>query len=167
MTVAPIQGGVPISVQLHDVSSTGLAFKVNLAQAPELSTMVKVEFSAFQLGRLTCTGRVVRIEEPTERGQWKTFSRIAIVAVHFTDLDVHEKWVLGSEIRDKIRELNRLKREQIWRDRIQIIKEYRWQITLAILTILFVVFMLYILILPGGNYLPSMFIPWGTRSFDL
>ncbi|OQW49319.1 MAG: hypothetical protein A4S09_12450 [Proteobacteria bacterium SG_bin7] len=151
-------------IEILDISKTGMAFTVRRENAPRLSENIIIEFEAPGTGQIACYARVVRLEEQSERASWGTPKKAVIVAVQFL-LKKGQIKHLGRGLEEKFEQLKAQKNREVFRRRIETIKE-NTKLTILYLAVIFaLVFVFYFLTQPRKNYNKNQTIPWGTRNF--
>ena len=151
------------STTLINVSQSGLAFRVDQSLKPSLGDTIMVEFTVPGGEQMACHGRVVRIEEPQARDQWKNFTDEVIVAVHFYGLrGAHEK-NLSTGLKEKFRKLQQQhKRQELYR-LFYWAERHKVGITAMVISTIAVLIIFYLISLPTGAYSPLWSVPWGDR----
>lgn len=151
------------STNIIDVSTTGLAFRVHKDTQPQIGDIIMIEFTVPGAQKMACYARVIRIEEPHNRGQWKSYSDDLIIGVRFQQLLSAHTANLALGLEGKFRELHRSKKKRWITKAISWMAHHKQGVTYALLAILIMIVVFYYVTIPSGNYSPLRFVPWGER----
>jgi hypothetical protein len=74
------------TTQIFDISESGVSFTTALKIAPHIGEIIRMDFSPMAGLQIACTGRVVRIEEPTKNAGWAKFPDTVKIGVSFYNM---------------------------------------------------------------------------------
>ena len=152
--------------EILNISASGLAFSVHRDQLPRLGETITIEFEVPGKDQIACFGRVVRISEAhDEHGQWKSFSKSAVVAVQFVNLPRGHKKSIDDALLERFKQINQVKRNAERKRRIRWAFKNIKAFLFYLFCIVAVVFIFYFITQPKGNYTPIETVPWGDREF--
>lgn len=151
--------------EILDVSETGLAFSLPINEAPQIGELLALEFTVPGGRQMAWRGRVTRIEMPTDRATWKTFSTRITVAVEFYELPATFRSILSRGLELKFQKIEEEGRDRTWSERWQWIKDNgKWILIYGLLT-LATASILWLLSRPTFTYDPDRPTVWGERAW--
>lgn len=160
-----------LTVEFHNISSTGLAFITDRDFAPQFGETIKLQFTLPHLDhKLEWWGRVVRMHELHTRQWWQNQDEkedLVVVAVHFQNFPEGQKENIEQALRKQFVELRRKKRLQWILGFIQFLSNHKWKIIGISSLIVFTVAFLYFISRPSENYDAKRGSPWGQRFKSL
>ena len=151
--------------EIVNVSESGLAMRIPLLDAPRIGEYLMLAFTAPGAKRIAWYARVVRMEMPTDRAQWKTYSRTVVMGLEFHRLPSQFRHELRSGLQVRWEQLN----WQSFEERVATFfaaVAANWQkVAIYMVMVTAAVLLLYAITRPSVNYDEKHPTPWGQRTF--
>ncbi|MDZ4677053.1 MAG: PilZ domain-containing protein [Oligoflexia bacterium] len=93
------------TTQIFDISESGVSFTTAIKIAPRIGEIIKMDFSPMPGYQIACTGRVARIEEPTQNAHWAKFPDTVKVGVSFLNMPLAYRRTLAQSLRSAFQNL--------------------------------------------------------------
>ncbi len=92
----------PVMTRIYDVSESGIAILVSYRLAPTIGEVIRLEFAPPGAMQIACLGRVVRVEDATNRTDWKRFPDTVKLGIAFVNMPDTYKELLSQGISQTI-----------------------------------------------------------------
>ena len=155
------------SSSLINISSTGLAFKIEKNIGLEVGEKIKIEFPIPGFRQAAWWARVVRIQKKKKRDWFGDVTEDRkeeiVMGLHFCAMPVQHRDLISKEVNRKFKKIERMRKKMELKRWIQAIKDYGFKVVLLLLAVVLTIFLLYFLSRPSLKYHPSLGSPWGKR----
>jgi hypothetical protein len=151
--------------EVVNISETGLAFEVNREYIPKIGEVLLLEFTMPGGQRVAWYGRVVRIEMPNDRAEWKSLSRNVLVGLQFHQLPGKFKGEIRQAIETKLEEYEKLRRAQMMAYYLDWALRHWKHLVLYVISALATLYVLWAVTRPSADYDPKHPGIWGERKW--